>query len=87
MSVGLDADAKGTLTETDLTVPLALVVGSEGSGLRHLVQKRCSMLARIPMVGPIGSLNASVAAAIALYEVARQRQEPQARRGRSEEAY
>lgn len=73
VTIGLDASAERTLAETDLTVPLALVVGSEGRGLRRLVRQGCTTLARIPMVGPISSLNASVAAAIALYEVARQR--------------
>jgi 23S rRNA (guanosine2251-2'-O)-methyltransferase len=73
MSVGLDAAGQRSLAEIDLTGPVALVVGSEGRGLRRLVRERCSTLARIPMAGPIGSLNASVAAAIALYEVHRQR--------------
>jgi 23S rRNA (guanosine2251-2'-O)-methyltransferase len=72
-SVGLDAAAARTLAETDLTGPVVLVVGSEGRGLRRLVRERCSSLARVPMTGPVASLNASVAAAIALYEVARQR--------------
>jgi 23S rRNA (guanosine2251-2'-O)-methyltransferase len=44
-----------------------LVVGSEGKGLRRLVRERCTVLAKIPMAGPIASLNASVAAGIALY--------------------
>jgi 23S rRNA (guanosine2251-2'-O)-methyltransferase len=47
--------------------PTCLVVGSEGKGLRRLVRERCTHLVRIPMLGPIESLNASVAAAIALY--------------------
>lgn len=72
-SVGLDAGAERSLAEIDLTVPVVLVVGSEGRGLRRLVRERCTTLAKIPMAGPIGSLNASVAAAIALYEVRRQR--------------
>ena len=53
--------------------PLVLVVGSEGRGLSRLVAQRCDMLARIPMPGPAESLNAGVAAGIALYEVARRR--------------
>ena len=55
--------------------PCALVIGSEGKGLRRMVQKRCDALLHIPMQrGAIGSLNASVAAGIALYEALRQRQ-------------
>ena len=53
--------------------PVALVVGAEGKGLRKTVKRACDALARLPMPGPIASLNASVAVAIALYEVVRQR--------------
>ena len=59
--------------ETDLTGPVALVVGSEGKGLSRLVRDRCDEIISIPMFGEIGSLNASVACAMALYEVQRQR--------------
>jgi len=59
--------------QVDLTIPLGLVIGSEGSGLRRLVRERCDLLMRLPMRGHIGSLNASVAGGIALYEVLRQR--------------
>lgn len=52
-----------------------LVVGAEGSGLRRLVRERCDVLARIELPGPIASLNASVAAGIAIYESARQRRD------------
>jgi 23S rRNA (guanosine2251-2'-O)-methyltransferase len=72
-SVGLDMDGDRTLDAVDFTMPTVIVVGSEGKGLRRLVRERCTMLARIPMAGPLGSLNASVAAAIALYEARRQR--------------
>lgn len=72
-SVGLDAEG-----DTEIgTLPPAphgrvLVVGAEGKGLRRLVRERCQQLARIPQSGPVASLNASVAASIALYAVARQ---------------
>ncbi len=72
-TVGLDAEGHANLEAVDLTGPVALVVGSEGSGLRRLVRERCDVLARIPLGGPVASLNASVAAAIAIYEVTRQR--------------
>jgi 23S rRNA (guanosine2251-2'-O)-methyltransferase len=60
-------------TESDLTVPLGVVVGSEGKGLRRLVRERCDWLMKLPMHGEINSLNASVAGSIALYEALRQR--------------
>jgi 23S rRNA (guanosine2251-2'-O)-methyltransferase len=71
---GLDAgpDAR-ELFDADLTVPLALVVGSEGEGLRPLVRKSCDMLFRLPMLGNIASLNAAVAGSIALYHALYQR--------------
>lgn len=72
-AVGLDAEGAATLADTDLTVPCVVVVGSEGRGLRRLVRERCDVLAKIPMSGPIASLNASVAAGVTLYEVTRQR--------------
>lgn len=72
---GLDAEGAQPLTAADLAQPCALVIGSEGKGLRRMVQTRCDALLHIPMQrAAIGSLNASVAAGIALYEVLRQRQ-------------
>jgi 23S rRNA (guanosine2251-2'-O)-methyltransferase len=71
--VGLDAEGDVELAAADLTRPTVLVVGSEGRGLRRGVRRACTTVARLPMGGPIGSLNASVAAAIALYEARRQR--------------
>jgi 23S rRNA (guanosine2251-2'-O)-methyltransferase len=59
---------------TDLNMPLALVIGSEGQGLRRLVRERCDLLIELPMRGNITSLNASVAGSIALYEAWQQRQ-------------
>jgi 23S rRNA (guanosine2251-2'-O)-methyltransferase len=68
------ADPSGTdVFKLDLTVPLALVIGSEGSGVSRLVKENCDFIARVPMFGKIDSLNASVAAGAALYEIARQR--------------
>ncbi len=75
---GLDAGGKDSLWETDLTGGVALVVGSEGKGLSHLVKERCDFLLRIPMEGRIGSLNASVACGMAVYEIRRQREKSNA---------
>ncbi|HWE25854.1 MAG TPA: 23S rRNA (guanosine(2251)-2'-O)-methyltransferase RlmB [Myxococcales bacterium] len=72
-SVALAADGEVELSEIDLTSGVALVLGSEGKGIRALVKKTCDHVARIPMSGRLGSLNVSAAGAIALYEVARQR--------------
>jgi 23S rRNA (guanosine2251-2'-O)-methyltransferase len=70
--IGLDAQAPAALSKTDLTGRIALVLGSEGGGLRRLVARTCDHLAALPMSGPMESLNVSAAAAIALYEAARQ---------------
>ena len=72
--VGLEAAAETPIDQLDLADgPLVLVVGSEGKGLSRLVAERCDAAARIPIRGPAESLNAGVAAGIALYEVARLR--------------
>jgi 23S rRNA (guanosine2251-2'-O)-methyltransferase len=71
--IGLDMNADTSIDDVDLTGAVALVVGAEGKGLRRPVKAACTRLVRLPMKGPLGSLNASVAAAIALYETARQR--------------
>jgi 23S rRNA (guanosine2251-2'-O)-methyltransferase len=71
--IGLDAGAKNALYDVLLTRPVVLVVGAEGKGLRKTVRAACDELARLPMRGPVASLNASVALAIALYETLRQR--------------
>jgi 23S rRNA (guanosine2251-2'-O)-methyltransferase len=72
-TVGLTGDAPQTYDKIDFTVPIALVVGAEGTGLRRLVRERCDMLAAIPMKGHVDSLNVSVAAGVVLFEAVRQR--------------
>jgi 23S rRNA (guanosine2251-2'-O)-methyltransferase len=73
--VALDGHADRVLADVDLTGPSVLVIGSEGKGVRKTVRAVCSAVARLPMSGRIDSLNASAAAAVALYEVVRQRSE------------
>lgn len=70
--VGLDMQGDD-LRKADLSSRCALVIGAEGKGLRKAVRAACDVLVKIPMAGPIGSLNASVSAAVALYEVLRRR--------------
>jgi 23S rRNA (guanosine2251-2'-O)-methyltransferase len=72
-TVGLAGEAPRQYHEIDLTLPTALVVGGERTGLRRLVRDRCDWLAAIPMAGHVDSLNVSVAAGIALFEAVRQR--------------
>jgi 23S rRNA (guanosine2251-2'-O)-methyltransferase len=72
-TVGLAGEASETYTEIDLTLPTALVLGGEGTGLRRLVRERCDRLVSIPMYGSVESLNVSVAAGVVLFEAARQR--------------
>ena len=71
--VGTSDDAERTLYDLDLSGPVALVLGAEGSGLRQLTRKTCDELVRIPMAGAVESLNVSVAAGVCLYEALRQR--------------
>ncbi len=70
---GADAAGPDLYTGVDLTVPAAIVVGGEHRGLRRLVREKCDFLVKIPMSGPLSSLNAAVAAGIILYEAVRQR--------------
>lgn len=70
---GLEPAARQPVYGADLTGPLALIIGGEEKGIRPLVKKNCDMLLSIPQSGRVESLNASVAAAIAMYEVHRQR--------------
>jgi 23S rRNA (guanosine2251-2'-O)-methyltransferase len=72
-TAGLASDAPARYDQIDLTGPVALVLGSEGEGLRRLVRERCDFLVRIPMMGHVDSLNVSVAAGIVLFEAVRQR--------------
>ena len=71
--VGLDQNAGNSVYAVDLTGAVGLVVGGEEKGIRPLVKKNCDFLISIPQSGPVGSLNASVAGAIAIYELYRQR--------------
>jgi 23S rRNA (guanosine2251-2'-O)-methyltransferase len=71
--IGAAADGASDYTEWDWTVPSALFLGGEGSGLHRLVRERCDALVRIPLRGRIESLNVSVAAGVILYEALRQR--------------
>lgn len=73
-TVGLTGDAPSTYDKMDFSLPTALVVGAEGTGLRRLVRERCDLLAAIPMKGQVDSLNVSVAAGVVLFEALRQRQ-------------
>lgn len=70
---GAAENASCLYTDADFKVPLCLVLGSEGKGLRRLVKQKCDYLVRLPMLGKIDSLNVSVAAGVLLYEVIRQR--------------
>ncbi|HHY34370.1 MAG TPA: 23S rRNA (guanosine(2251)-2'-O)-methyltransferase RlmB [Firmicutes bacterium] len=70
---GLDAAGSVELWRQNFAGPVAIIVGGEGRGLSRLVRESCDVLVKIPMYGPINSLNAGVAAALALYEVRRQR--------------
>jgi 23S rRNA (guanosine2251-2'-O)-methyltransferase len=74
--VGLDGDAPMTIAECGLLAePLVLVIGAEGRGLARLTAQTCDQTVRLPMRGAVGSLNASVAAGVALYEVVRRRRD------------
>jgi 23S rRNA (guanosine2251-2'-O)-methyltransferase len=73
-SIGLDGAGDSRIDEVDLAgQPVVLVLGAEGSGLSRLVRQRCDVVAAIPLLGKLGSLNVAAAGAIACYEVARRR--------------
>lgn len=71
--IGLDEHASDDLYTADLSVPLALIVGAENSGLRRLTRQRCDQLVHIPTRDPVASLNVATAAGIAMFESQRQR--------------
>lgn len=74
--VGTSDDAETSLFAQDLKGPLAIVMGSEGSGMRRLTRESCDFLVSIPMAGQLSSLNVSVATGVALFEAVKQRQTP-----------
>ena len=71
--VGADMEDAKDYREASYDMPMVLVIGSEGFGLRPLVKKQCDFFVRLPMVGKVNSLNASVACAILLYKIFEQR--------------
>jgi len=71
--VGADGAAPQRADEVDLTLPVVLVMGAEGSGLRQLTRSHCDLLVQLPSLGAVESLNVSVAAGMLLYEAVRQR--------------
>ncbi len=71
--MGAAGEATQTAYQTDFTVPLAVVVGAEGKGLRRLTKEQCDVLVKLPMLGQVDSLNLSVATGVLLYEAVRQR--------------
>lgn len=73
--VGASSSAQQRYTSTDLTVPVAIVIGNEEKGMRRLVAEKCDMLVSIPVYGRVSSLNASVSGALLMFELQRQRKE------------
>jgi len=71
--VGAAGEADKTVYQTDLNMPLALVLGAEEKGMRRLTREHCDFLVKIPMLGQVESLNVSVATGILLFEAVRQR--------------
>ncbi|NLO22598.1 MAG: 23S rRNA (guanosine(2251)-2'-O)-methyltransferase RlmB [Syntrophomonadaceae bacterium] len=72
--IGADMEAKDHYYNLSIPTPTVLVIGGEGKGLKRLVKENCDLLLKIPMKGQMASLNASVAAALLIYEVLRQRE-------------
>jgi len=73
---GAEASGEASLFKSDFNCDIALVIGGEGKGIRHLVKEGCDFIFSIPMKGKVNSLNASVSTALVLYEVVRQREWP-----------
>jgi 23S rRNA (guanosine2251-2'-O)-methyltransferase len=71
--VGTDLQTEKTLFEMDLKMPIGLIIGSEGYGIRENLKNACDFIIRIPMTGKLDSLNASVSAGVILYEIFRQK--------------
>src|SRR5271156_1727094 len=71
--IGLDEKAEQSYTHADYTSPVGIVLGGEGQGLHELTRKRCDFVVSLPTVGPVKSLNVSVAAGVVLFEARRQR--------------
>lgn len=71
--IGADGNAEQSVFDTDLSGPVAVVIGAEGHGLRRLTREQCDLIIKLPMAGKVESLNLSVAAGVLLYEVVRQR--------------
>ncbi len=71
--MGAAGAATQAVYQTDLTMPLAVVVGAEGKGIRRLTREQCDFLVKLPMLGQVESLNLSVATGVLLYEAVRQR--------------
>ena len=71
--IGGDMDGANIFGNVDLSGGVVLIIGNEGKGIRRLTKENCDLLVKIPMIGKINSLNASVAGAILMYEIFRQR--------------
>ena len=70
---GTAGESENSISDSDLCVSMALVMGAEGAGMRRLTREQCDYLVRLPMAGSVGSLNISVATGICLFEAVRQR--------------
>lgn len=71
--IGTSAEAEKLYTEVDYSSPIAIVIGNEGKGMRQLVSSKCDFVVKVPLFGQVGSLNASVAGALVMYEAVRKR--------------